>query len=61
MYYNHPVVLRSELGEVVPILGVYMDAIDFARQDSVVGTWLVDLYTGQRWLFAILRVCELCK
>ena len=60
MYYTHPVVLRSA-GELVLLLGVYMDAVDFTRQDSEVGIWLVDLFTGQRWLMVILRVSELCK
>ena len=59
-YYTHPVVLRNS-GGLVFAFGVYIDAVDFTRQDSEVGIWLIDIYSGQRWCVVVLKVSELCK
>lgn len=59
-YYTHPVVLRNS-GGLVFAFGVYIDGVDFTRQDSEVGIWLWGIYSGQRWCVVVLRVSQLAN
>ena len=60
VYKRHPVVLANP-GELVCPVALYIDAVPYSQTDSVIGWWLVNLVSGRRYLFALLRKSEACK
>ena len=46
--------------DVHPI-ALYLDGVNFQRQDSVLGFWCYVLYTGKRHLLAVIRRSEVCS
>ena len=59
-YYTHPVVQASADARVWPI-SIFIDGVPYSHTDSVVGWWLVNMVSGQRYLFACLRKRTVCK
>ena len=67
-YKCHPLVEASEQrGLPKPLaLGIYIDGVRFTaisagRIDSVIGIWLVNLFSQKRHLLATLRTLDLCR
>lgn len=61
-YFDHPVVQQAQAdGALARPLALYLDAVDFAREDASLGIWLSDCLTGRRWCVACFRKSEMCK
>ena len=58
VYHEHPVVQGTN-GTVAPF-ALYIDGLPYTKTDSVIGYWLVDVTTGQRYLFLIYRKKLMC-
>ena len=62
-FWNHPVyksATQAGRGEFVWPIALYMDGVQFTREDSCLGIWLICLITGRRWLLVALRKSEMC-
>jgi hypothetical protein len=59
-YFEHKVVTDNPGEHVVPV-ALYLDAVPFSQTDSVLGWWLVNLVSGQRYLYGVLRKSMACK
>lgn len=62
-YHDHPVVtLQGDAENPQPAFpcALYVDAVPFSREDSVLGVWMVCLLTMKRWLLVALRKSEAC-
>jgi len=60
IYYDHPIV-KAHPGENVLPLAIYLDAVPWSINDSVVGWWAMNLVTGKRYLWGVLRKEVACK
>ena len=58
-YHSHPVVVANPQEPVFPY-AIYMDGLPYSQEDGVLGIWLVNLLTGERILFVVLRKRLLC-
>jgi hypothetical protein len=58
-YHEHPLV-RASPEPPVP-LGLYIDGLPYAINDSVVGMWILDLVRGTRQLFCLVRKAMTCR
>ena len=59
-YYNHPVVQQARPRVALP-LGLFVDAVEFAHRDAVLGVFLVNMVTGMRHLCAAVRRSTMCR
>ena len=59
-YYEHPVVVANPEENVLPI-ALYIDAVPYSLNDSVLGWWIENLVTSKRYLFAVLRKQCACQ
>ena len=59
-YHSHPVVTGAPDGAFVWPIALYMDGVQFTREDTVLGVWVVCLLTGRRWLAFVIRKAEMC-
>ena len=59
-YFDHPVVKAAGSDLVVP-LALYVDAVPYSLNDSVIGWWMVNLVTGKRYLWGLLRKQHACR
>ena len=59
LYDSHPVVTQS--AEPVLPVALYIDAVPYTLTDSVIGFWMINVLTGRRHLFLILRKRMVCK
>ena len=61
-FHDHPVT-RSAAGSGQPVrpISVYLDGVQFTREDSVLGFWVVCHLTNKRFLSALVRKSELCQ
>lgn len=59
-YYEHKVV-KDNPGELVLPIALYIDGVPFSQTDSVLGWWLVNLVSGQRYLYGLLRKSTACR
>jgi hypothetical protein len=59
-YDDHPVVVAHP-DEVVNPVNLFVDAVPYSNTDSVIGWWLINLMTGERYLFAALRKKVVCQ
>ena len=57
-YDTHPAV-TSKTSPVLP-MDLFIDAVPYSIQDSVIGVWLVNLLNSKRYLVAALRKKRLC-
>ena len=60
IYLQHPVVTANPNEPVIP-LALFVDAVPYAQNDSVLGWWGLNLLTGQRYLYGILRKRVMCR
>ena len=60
LYVTYPVV-EHKPGELVYLVGVYLDGASFARHDSALGLWMDSLLTQKRHLVPVLRKSSLCQ
>ena len=58
-YYDHPLVQQSDQ-PVLPV-ALYMDAVPYSQTDSVIGFWFVNLISGMRHLFLVMRKRMCCR
>ena len=56
-YYENPIVreLSTPESPILP-LGVFVDGVPYSQVDSVVGVWVINLVTSQRYLVTTLRI-----
>ena len=59
-YTEHPVVLRSDPGTVLP-LAMYMDGVQYTTRGNLIGVWLVNMVSERHHLVLTLRTGVLCK
>jgi hypothetical protein len=59
-YVEHPVVLGNPDEPVIPI-AIFMDAVPYSHTDSVLGCWGLNVLTGERFLFAVVRKRNICR
>ena len=60
VYLNHDVVQRNPGAPVVP-LAMCLDAVPYAIKDSAIGWWGVNVLTGRRYLYGLLRKRQVCR
>ena len=58
-YFDHPIVKGSPDEDICPI-GIYIDAVPYSQTDSVLGWWAINLVSGRRFLYALLRKSQAC-
>ena len=62
IFKEHALARRcAETGAFAWPFAIYLDGVKFAREDTCLGIWLVDLVSQQRWAMATLRKSELCQ
>jgi hypothetical protein len=59
-YFENQIVKENPPGTVLPT-AFYLDAVPFSQSDSVLGMWLINLISGRRFLFAVLRKSMVCR
>jgi hypothetical protein len=59
-YLEHDVVRNAPGQSVLPCV-LYVDGVRTTRRDGVIGFWVYNLISMQRFLVAILRKSELCR
>ena len=60
-FYTHPVVTSAAPGALVLPFILYLDAVSFSREDSILGLWVVCMLTHRRFLCASLKRSNTCK
>ena len=61
-YNDHPVVKKNEgTGKLVLPIAMFVDGVPFAREDSVIGIWIINMLTQRRHFIIALRKSLLCK
>ena len=60
-YYHHPVVQGARADELVWPIAIYLDGVPYSHTDGVIGWWMINLISGQRYCYAILRKRNLCQ
>ena len=60
-YYDHPVVARAPAGTPVYPLALYLDGVQYTREETGLGVFTYCLLTGRRHLALVLRKAELCQ
>ena len=60
-YFHHPLVRTAPAGVRVRPYVLYLDGIQYARRDSVLGIFCYWLFSKKRHLLAVIRKSELCK
>ena len=61
VFTSHPVTLACNAsGQFAWPLALYVDGVKFAREDTAIGFWIVDLITGRRWSLGNMRKSQLC-
>ena len=60
-YWEHPVVRDAAEDEIVFPVAIYLDGAPYSQTDSVIGWWLINLISGQRYLTSVLRKRNICK
>lgn len=58
-YQDHPVV-AAHRGEAVLPVNLFIDAVPYSQNDSVIGFWLINCLTDRRYLFCALRKKVIC-
>ena len=61
IYSSHPIVRGAAVGALVLPFALYLDAVSFSREDSILGIWMFCVLTSQRFLLCSLRKSEACK
>jgi hypothetical protein len=59
-YKEHPVVVQNP-GELVLPIALYLDAVPYTLTDSVLGIWIINMLTGARHLFCVIRKRFVCR
>ena len=59
-YTRHKVVLDHPSEPVVP-LAIFLDGVPYSHTDSVLGCWGLNVITGTRFLWGVIRKRNLCK
>ncbi len=59
-YFLHEVVREAAPGELVAPVGLYIDAVPFQDNDSILGFWVYTLITGVRHVVVVLKKSTLC-
>ena len=60
-YYDHPVYRANSAGPPPIPLGLFIDAVPYSHKDSVIGFWMHNVFTGERYLWLVLRKSQLCR
>ena len=60
VYWDHPVVVKYPDRLVLPI-AIYLDAVPFTQNDSVLGWWVVNLVTSARFLWGVMQKSHVCS
>ena len=60
-YWTHPVVRGARDDELVMPFALFVDGVGYSLVDAVIGFWLVNLISGARFLFAVLRKKTICR
>lgn len=60
IYYEHPIVKAFPDERIMPI-ALYLDAVPWSLTDSVIGWWAINLITGRRFCWAVLRKQNACR
>ena len=61
VYWQHKVVRAATDGERVLPVALYLDGVPYSQNDSVIGWWAVNLITGRRYLWGLLRKSKACR
>ena len=59
-YTEHKVVVEHPAEADIPV-ALYLDAVPNSQTDSVLGWWLVNLISGVRYLYGVLRKSQSCR
>ena len=59
-YLRHPVVVGASPGELVWPTAIYMDGVQYARENSSLGFWIVDLIHNKHHLVAAVQKSTMC-
>jgi hypothetical protein len=59
-YTQHKVVLDNP-GDIVIPIAVFLDAVPYSQTDSVLGCWGLNVLTGRRFLFSVIRKRHVCR
>jgi len=59
-YWDHPIVKKHKDRDVLPV-AIYIDAVPYSLNDSVIGFWLVCLISNRRYLWGLLRKSHTCR
>ena len=62
-YYNHRIVREElEAGRDAPVpLALFVDGVPYSEHDSIIGFWVINMITGQRFLSVALRKKVCCR
>ena len=60
-YYNHPIVQGAPADVIVWPVAIYLDGVPYSHTDGVIGFWLINMITGRRFLYAVLRKRIICQ
>lgn len=60
LYFDHEVVRACPVGMRVHPICIYVDAVAFDRQDSILGFWGYHMLSKRRHLLACIRKSEMC-
>ncbi len=60
IYTQHKVVTDHPDEPVLPI-AIFMDAVPYSQTDSVLGCWGLNVLSGERFLFGVLRKRNACR
>lgn len=62
VYTEHPIVIQNAGSEtpVIPV-ALFVDAVPYALNDSVLGYWGINVLSGERFLYAVARKKHSCR
>ena len=60
-YTRHPIVVAAGEGELCWPLAIYLDGVQYAREDSALGLWVIDIINNKHNLIAAIAQSTLCN
>ena len=60
IYCDHPIVKDNPDKLVLPF-NLFIDGVPYSHTDGVIGFWLINVVTGRRYLFLVVRKKLLCE
>jgi len=61
VYYEHPLVTSCTTDEAILPIGLYLDGVPWSQSDGVLGFWGINLVSGRRYLWGVLKKSKVCQ